>query len=57
MTGKVWEMGMGDMPSIEKGMTDVVHVKAELGAITYGLRPGSADIFNSRIAGFGELGP
>jgi hypothetical protein len=25
------EMGFGDMPAIEKGMADAVHVKAELG--------------------------
>lgn len=38
-------------------MTDAVHIKAELGAVTYGLRPGSVNIFNSRILGFEELGP
>jgi len=33
-------------------MTEAVHIKAELGAITYGLRSGSAAIFNSRILSF-----
>ena len=50
------EMGFGNMPAIEKGMADAVHIKAEFRAVTYGLRPGSVDIFNSRILGFGELG-
>jgi hypothetical protein len=36
-------------------MTDVVHIKAEGTAINYGLRPGSVDIFNSRILNFEEL--
>ena len=51
------EMGFGDMPAIGKGMIDVVHIKAERGAVTYGLRQGSADIFNSRILGLEECGP
>jgi hypothetical protein len=34
---------------------DVVHVKAEGDAINYGLRRGSAHIFNSRIINFGRL--
>jgi hypothetical protein len=49
------EMGFGEMRAIEKGMTDAVHIKAELGAVTYRLRSGSADIFNSRILGFREF--
>jgi hypothetical protein len=48
-------MGFGEMRAIEKGMTDAVHIKAELGAVTYRLRSGSADIFNSRILGFREF--
>jgi len=43
------DSGLGNMQTIGKGMADVVHVKAERGAVTYGLRSGSADIFNSRI--------
>ena len=50
------DAGFGGLPWIQKGMTDAVHIKAELGAVTYGLRPGSAGIFNSRIIGFGPLG-
>lgn len=45
------------LPLIEKGVTYVVHVKGELGGINFGLRPGSADIFNSRILNFGRLTP
>jgi hypothetical protein len=48
------EMGFGDMPIIAKGLNDAVHIKAELGAVTYGLRSGSVNIFNSRIMGFEE---
>lgn len=46
------QAGLGHLPLIQKGMPDVVHIKGELGAINYGLRPGSADIFNCRITGF-----
>lgn len=46
------EAGLGALPWIQRGMIDAVHIKAELGAITYGLRSGSADIFNSRIVSF-----
>jgi ElaB/YqjD/DUF883 family membrane-anchored ribosome-binding protein len=49
------DAGLGHLPLIQKGMKDVVHVKGELGAINFGLRPGSADIFNSRIISFGKL--
>ncbi|MGH3921276.1 MAG: RHS repeat-associated core domain-containing protein, partial [Pseudonocardiaceae bacterium] len=49
------ESGLGHLPRIEKGMTDAVHIKGELGSINYGLRQGSANIFNRRILGFGEL--
>jgi RHS repeat-associated protein len=49
------DAGFQDMPRIVKGASDVVHVKAEGAAINYGLRPGSADIFNSRIIDFGTL--
>jgi hypothetical protein len=49
------EVGLDYLPRIERGMTDAVHIKAERGAINYGLRPGSADIFNSRILRFWEL--
>ena len=45
--------GLGNLPWISKGMTDVVHVKAELEAVTYGLRRGSAAVFNSRILKYG----
>jgi hypothetical protein len=45
--------GLGHLPLIGKGMNDVVHVKGELDAINFGLRSGSADIFNTRILGFG----
>lgn len=47
--------GLDTLPAIGKGMTDVVHIKAEANAITYGLRPGSAAVFNSRIGKFGVL--
>lgn len=47
--------GLGGLPAIGKGMTSVVHIKAEAQAITYGLRPGSAAVFNSRIGKFGVL--
>ena len=34
---------------------DVVHLKMEHGAETFGLRPGSVNIFNSRILRFGRM--
>jgi RHS repeat-associated protein len=46
------EAGLGNLPWIEKGMTNVVYIKAERGAITYGLRSGSVNIFNNRILSF-----
>jgi RHS repeat-associated protein len=49
------DLGLGGMRQIQSGMTDAVHVKAELGAVTYGLRSGSVDVFNSRIVGLGAL--
>jgi len=51
----VEEAGLGHLPIIRSGMPDVVHIKGELGAINYGLRSGSADIFNCRITGFCEV--
>jgi hypothetical protein len=48
------EQGLADIPRIGKGMPNVVHIKAEDESITYGLRPGSAHIFNSRIIRFGQ---
>jgi hypothetical protein len=49
------EQGLGSLPTIAKGMGDAVHIKAELGSITYGLRPGSVHVFNSRILSFGGV--
>jgi RHS repeat-associated protein len=49
------EAGLGRLPLIERGMKDVVHVKGELGAVNYGLRSGSVDIFNDRIISHGVL--
>lgn len=46
------EAGLGHLPLIQKGMQNAVHIKGELGAINYGLRSGSAEIFNCRITGF-----
>ncbi|MCE7078731.1 HINT domain-containing protein [Streptomyces sp. ST2-7A] len=34
---------------------NAVHLKSERGFDTYGLRPGSVGVFNSRIAGFGRV--
>ncbi len=51
------EAGLGHLPLIQKGMSNVVHVKGELGAINYGLRSGSVDIFNSRILRFFTINP
>jgi hypothetical protein len=34
---------------------DIVHVKAEGESITYGLRKGTAAVFNSRILKFGVV--
>jgi RHS repeat-associated protein len=50
------DAGLGHLPLIGKGMNGIVHVKSELGAINFGLRSGSAEIFNSRIIRFGPLG-
>jgi hypothetical protein len=36
-------------------MKEVVHIKGERGAITYGLKSKSASIFNSRILEFREI--
>lgn len=49
------QKGLGYLPMIQKGMTDVVYIKGEGRAINFGLRPGSVDIFNSRILHFEEL--
>jgi hypothetical protein len=46
------DKGLGDLPPIMKGMKDVVHIKGEIRWINYGLRPGSAHIFNGRILDF-----
>jgi hypothetical protein len=35
---------------------NAVHLKMERGAETFGLRPGSVDVFNSRIVKFGRVG-
>ena len=43
--------GLEHLPPIQKAHPDVVHIKAERGFITFGLRPGSAHIFNDRIVG------
>ena len=54
-SGKLLDaLGFGDMPVIGKGMISVVHIKQDLETLTYGLRRGSADIFNSRILGWEE---
>jgi hypothetical protein len=37
--------------SFPKNHPDIVHIKGELGTITYGLRKGTVNIFNSRIIG------
>jgi hypothetical protein len=47
------EAGLDHLPLVGKRMTQVVHVKAETKSITYGLRPGSAALFNTRIVRFG----
>ena len=47
--------GLGDLPRVSKGQVDVVHVKAEGESITYGLRKGTAAVFNSRIQKFGVV--
>jgi hypothetical protein len=46
---------LGDLPSIQGKGSDVVHIKQERGRITYGLRPGSVDIFNERIISFSGI--
>jgi RHS repeat-associated protein len=46
------DAGLGDLPVIQRGMTNVVHVKGELEFINFGLRSGSVDAFNSRIINF-----
>jgi hypothetical protein len=40
----------GDLPHIQRGQTDVIHIKDEGTSINYGLRD-SADVFNDRIQG------
>jgi hypothetical protein len=47
--------GLGDLPRVSKGLVDIVHVKAEGESITYGLRKGTAAVFNSRILKFGVV--
>jgi hypothetical protein len=47
--------GLGDLPRVTKGLVDVVHVKAEGESITFGLRKGSAAVFNNRILRFGVV--
>jgi len=45
------DQGYGHLPAIAKGQLDVVHIKGEGDFINFGLRPGSAHIFNDRILG------
>ena len=47
----VGDAGYGHLPLIARGQPNVVHVKGEGDSITFGLRPGSAHIFNDRIMG------
>ena len=47
--------GLDHLPHITKGQKDVVHLKDERDSLTYGLRPGSAHIFNDRIIGIQEI--
>lgn len=49
------ERGFIDMPPIDKGMLDAVHVKAEGSSVNYGLRSGSQRIFNERIIRFRRI--
>ncbi|MGI9598722.1 MAG: RHS repeat-associated core domain-containing protein, partial [Acidimicrobiales bacterium] len=47
--------GLGTLPIIQKGDVSVVHVKGELDAVNFGLKSGSAEIFNCRIVSFCTL--
>jgi RHS repeat-associated protein len=51
-------MGLEDLPTFVKGqrLPGAVHVKTELDYLTFGLRRGSVDIFNSRIQSYEEIG-
>jgi RHS repeat-associated protein len=40
-----------DLPRIQRGQTDVIHIKGEGTSINYGLREHSAHVFNDRIQG------
>jgi RHS repeat-associated protein len=53
----VTEAGLDDLPRIQKGQPDVVHVKAEGDAVNYGLRRGSVGIFNDRIIDYRTFTP
>jgi RHS repeat-associated protein len=43
--------GLRDLPRIQRGQTDVIHIKGEGTSINYGLREHSAHVFNDRIQG------
>jgi IS30 family transposase len=49
------DTGLSSLPAIGRRMPDVVHVKSEGGFITFGLRRGSAHIFNDRIENYGPM--
>jgi hypothetical protein len=49
------QRGLGDLPRVRKGQTDVVHVKAEGTSINYGLRKESVQHFNQRVLKVEEL--
>ncbi|CAA9517595.1 MAG: hypothetical protein AVDCRST_MAG67-3157 [uncultured Solirubrobacteraceae bacterium] len=42
---------LADLPRIERGNTEQVHIKGEGQSINFGLRRDSADIFNTRVQG------
>ncbi len=50
--GQILPPELMDLPELYRGMRGVVNIKLENGAITYGLRPDSANIFNERIISF-----
>jgi RHS repeat-associated protein len=49
------QAGLDRLPVLRRGDQAAVHVKAELGYLTYGLRRGSVKIFNGRIIGYDTI--
>jgi RHS repeat-associated protein len=54
-SASIKDLGLDQLPVLERGQPHRVHVKAELGYLNFGLRKGSAHIFNDRIKDYSTI--